>query len=342
MTTRPQSNIRGLRWYIVAMLALASELNYLDRQTLSVLAQTIQDELAFTTIQYSYITSAFLTSYTVMYLVSGRLVDWLGSRRSFSFFVSGWSVATMLHFFARTPFQFATCRFLLGATEPANFPAGIKSVTEWFPMRERALAVGIFNAGTAVGAGLAAPVVSLIALTLGWRWAFVISGGLGFLWVIVWRILYHAPQDHPRLSPEERTLILDGAPANQPAVPMMPWSKILRLRATWACVIARMLTDPGTGVQPRRYRQVQLDPVCRSRTWQHRRRPRAQPPRAARLDRRSCPQIHDVARFSRHACALFFHCAITCAGAGTHLHQPRHVFPRGVGQHHSACRASSP
>ncbi len=242
----PVSKIRGLRWYIVVMLALASELNYLDRQALSVLAQTIQDELGFTTMEYSYITSAFLMSYTVMYLVSGRLVDWLGSKRSFSIFVSGWSFATMLHFFARTPFQFASCRFLLGATEPANFPAGVKAVSEWFPMRERALAVGIFNAGTAIGAGLAAPLVSVIALTLGWRWAFIITGGLGLLWVLVWRRVYHAPRDHPRLSSEERTLILDGQPADRPPEPMMPWKEILRSRATWACVAARMLTDPVT------------------------------------------------------------------------------------------------
>jgi MFS transporter, ACS family, hexuronate transporter len=228
----------------VGLLALASELNYLDRQALSVLAQTIQDELGFTTIEYSYITSAFLASYTVMYLVSGRLVDWLGSRKSFSIFVTSWSVATILHFFARTPFHFVTCRFLLGATEPANFPAGVKAVSEWFPMRERALAVGLFNAGTAVGAGLAAPVVSLIALTLGWRWAFVVTGGLGFVWVIAWRMFYHAPSDHPRLSAEEKTLILDGRPADAPPAPMLGWARILRLRATWACVLARMLTDP--------------------------------------------------------------------------------------------------
>lgn len=240
-TLRP---IRGLRWYIVALLALASELNYLDRQALSVLAQTIQDELAFTTIQYSYITSAFLTSYTVMYLVSGRLVDWLGSRRSFTIFVSGWSVATMLHFFARTPFQFASCRFLLGAAEPANFPAGVRAVSEWFPLRERALAVGLFNAGTAVGAALAAPLVSFIAIYFGWRWAFVVTGSLGFAWVIIWRRVYHAPTDHPRLSAEEKTFILDGRPDDQPAPPMMPWAQILRSRAAWACVVARMLTDP--------------------------------------------------------------------------------------------------
>jgi len=246
MTTSPLKKIHGLRWYIVAMLAMASELNYLDRQALSVLAQTIQDELGFTTIEYSYITSAFLMSYTVMYLVSGRLVDWLGTRKSFSIFVSGWSFSTMLHFFAHTPFQFASCRFLLGATEPANFPAGVKAVSEWFPLRERALAVGLFNAGTAVGAGLAAPVVSLIALTLGWRWAFIITGGLGLIWVVIWRRFYHLPKDHPRLSTAERTHILDGQSADAPPEPMMPWAQILRSRKTWACVAARMLTDPVT------------------------------------------------------------------------------------------------
>ncbi|WP_438479071.1 MFS transporter [Oleiharenicola lentus] len=246
MAPSPAKKIPGLRWYIVGMLAVASELNYLDRQALSVLAQTIQDELGFTTMEYSYITSAFLMSYTVMYLVSGRLVDWLGSRKSFSIFVTGWSLSTMLHFFARTPFQFASCRFLLGATEPANFPAGVKAVSEWFPMRERALAVGLFNAGTAIGAGLAAPLVSFIALTLGWRWAFVVTGGLGLIWVIVWRRVYYTPKDHPRLSDAERTLILDGRDADKPAEPMMPWKEILRSRATWACVLARMLTDPVT------------------------------------------------------------------------------------------------
>lgn len=244
MAQSPRSKIPGLRWYVVGLLALASELNYLDRQTLSVLAQTLQDELGFTTIEYSYITSAFLMSYTVMYLVSGRVVDWLGTRRSFSIFVSGWSLSTILHFFAHTPFQFASCRFLLGATEPANFPAGVRAVSEWFPMRERALAVGIFNGGTAVGAGLAAPLVSWIALTIGWRWAFVITGALGIVWVILWRLVYRLPKDHPRITEAEKMLILDGQPADAPPEPMMPWSQILRSRATWACVLARMLTDP--------------------------------------------------------------------------------------------------
>ncbi len=236
--------IRGLRWYIVILLALASELNYLDRQALSVLAHTLETELGITTMQYAQITSAFLLSYTVMYAVSGRLVDWLGTRKSFSIFVSGWSVATITHFFAHTPFQFSVCRFLLGATEPANFPAGVKGVAEWFPLKERALAVGIFNAGTAVGSALAAPLVVWITLMWGWRYAFVVTGGLGFIWVIVWLLAYRTPREHPRLSDEEKAYILEGQDENAAETKLVPWREIFRTRAVWGCVAARMLTDP--------------------------------------------------------------------------------------------------
>ncbi len=187
MDRRPFKN---LRWYIAVMLCLSSELNYLDRQTLSILADTIQRELNLTTIDYSRITSSFLISYAVMYAVSGKLVDILGTRRAFMIFVSCWSIANMLHAFANTALQFRFYRFILGAAEPANFPAGVKAVSEWFPMRERALAVGVFNAGTALGSALAVPVVSWIALTWGWRYAFVMTGAVGFIWVAVWAMFY--------------------------------------------------------------------------------------------------------------------------------------------------------
>src|SRR5215510_2888388 len=200
--------IKNLRWYIAIMLCLASTLNYLDRQTLSVLADTIQRELHLSTVDYSRITSSFLISYAVMYAVSGRIIDVFGTRRGFITFASGWSIANMLHALASTGLQLRFFRFLLGATEPANFPAGVKAVSEWFPMHERALAVGIFNAGTALGSALAVPVVSWIALTWGWRYAFVATGAVGFLWVIVWTLFYRLPQDHPRLSESERKLIL--------------------------------------------------------------------------------------------------------------------------------------
>jgi ACS family hexuronate transporter-like MFS transporter len=228
------------------MLCLASELNYLDRQTLSVLAATIQADLGLSDVAYSHITSTFLMSYTVMYAVAGRLVDALGTRRSFLIFVSAWSVANMLHGLARTALQLSFFRFLLGAAEPANFPAGLKAVSEWFPMRERALAVGIFNAGTAVGGAFAVPVVSFIALRWGWRWAFVGTGALGFAWVAAWALLYRLPQDHPRLGAAERALIFgEGSSGGEPRIePTVSVRQVLRMRAAWGCILARALTDP--------------------------------------------------------------------------------------------------
>jgi ACS family hexuronate transporter-like MFS transporter len=235
--------IRNLRWGVAAMLCLSSELNYLDRQTLSVLAATIQQDLHLTDVDYSRVTSAFLVSYTIMYAVSGKLVDVLGTRRSFLIFVSSWSVANMLHGFARTASQLAFFRFLLGAAEPANFPGGVKAVSEWFPMRERALAVGIFNAGTALGGALAVPLVSFIALQWGWRFAFVVTGSLGFLWVAMWAAFYRLPQDHPRISAEERELILSDSRAEPPPT-AVPIRRLLGMREAWGCILARVLTDP--------------------------------------------------------------------------------------------------
>lgn len=237
--------IPHLRWYIAVLLCLASELNYLDRQTLSVLAQTIQRELSISDVEYSYITSSFLVSYTIMYAVSGRVIDRIGTRRSFMVFVSAWSFANMLHGLASTARQFAAARFLLGAAEPANFPAGVRAVSEWFPVKERALAVGIFNAGTALGSVVAMPTVSFIALTFGWRWAFVVTGALGLVWVAIWAMFYRLPADHPRLSDVERALIL-GDDAAVRAADTQPVSigKLLSLRPTWGCIAARALTDP--------------------------------------------------------------------------------------------------
>ena len=241
---KPTFKVRGLRWYFVIMLCLASELNYLDRQTLSVLAQTIQDDLGLTTRDYANITSAFLLSYTVMYAVCGRLVDVLGTRRSFLIFVTGWSVANLLHAFARTVTQFAACRFLLGATEPASFPAGVRAITEWFPLRERALAVGIFNSGTAIGAAVAAPLMSWIALTWHWQYAFVVGGVLGLIWVALWAVLYRSPQRHPWLKAEELSLIEDGVKSEVSPPRPVPILQLLRQRPVWGCILARVLTDP--------------------------------------------------------------------------------------------------
>ncbi len=244
MTKAAKRPIKHLRWYIAGLLCLSSEINYLDRQTLSVLADTIQKDLGLSTVDYSHITAAFLWSYTVMYAVSGRLIDFLGVRRGFLIFVSGWSIANMLHGFASTVGQFRFFRALLGAAEPGNFPGGVKAVAEWFPVRERALAIGIFNAGTAIGSTLATPLVTIIALTLGWRWAFVMTGSLGAFWVVAWALIYRTPETHPRLSEEERLLIL-GEPSALPTMPAaVPLRRLLSMRETWGCVLARVLTDP--------------------------------------------------------------------------------------------------
>jgi MFS transporter, ACS family, hexuronate transporter len=236
--------IPNLRWWIAGLLCLSSELNYLDRQTLSVLAATIQKDLRLSDVDYSYVTSSFLLSYTILYAISGRIVDRLGTRRSFLLFVSGWSVANMLHALTRSAAQLSLFRFLLGAAEPANFPGGVKAVSEWFPMRERALAIGIFNGGTALGAALAVPVVSFIALRFGWRSAFVFTGALGFVWVAAWAAFYRLPEEHPRLGDQERALILASEQAVERGLPPVSLGRLLRMPETWGCILARVLTDP--------------------------------------------------------------------------------------------------
>ncbi|MFA5193894.1 MAG: MFS transporter [Verrucomicrobiia bacterium] len=234
--------IKHLRWYIAVLLCLASALNYLDRQTLSVLIGTIKEDLGLNNADYGAINAWFLASYGVMYAVSGVVIDRIGTRRGFSLFVSGWSLANMLHIFAATVGQFSFFRFMLGVFEPGSFTGGMRAVSEWFPMRDRALAVGIFNAGTAFGSMFAAPVVSFIAYYFGWRSAFLVTGGLGFVWVAAWMLLFKLPKDHPRLSEEERQLILaDRTEESEQPVPLM---RLLRMRETWGCVLVRVLTDP--------------------------------------------------------------------------------------------------
>ncbi|MFA6560338.1 MAG: MFS transporter [Verrucomicrobiia bacterium] len=234
--------IKHLRWYIAVLLCLASALNYLDRQTLSVLIGTIKADLGLNNADYGAINAWFLASYGVMYAVSGLVIDRIGTRRGFTLFVSGWSLANMLHIFAATVGQFSFFRFLLGVFEPGSFTGGMRAVSEWFPMRDRALAVGIFNAGTAFGSMFAAPVVSFIAFYFGWRAAFLVTGALGFVWVAAWMLLFKLPKDHPRLGEEERQLILaDRSEESEQPVSLL---RLLRMRETWGCVLVRVLTDP--------------------------------------------------------------------------------------------------
>ena len=221
------------RWYVAILLCLATVCNYLDRQDLSVLAHTIQQDLKLSTTQYSYITSSFLLSYTIMYAVSGRLVDRLGTRRSFLIFVPAWGMIDILHSLVRNAIGLGAFRFLLGATEPANFPASVKAVSEWFPMKERALAVGIFNSGTALGAAIAVPLVSYVSLALGWRAAFVVTGSLSLLWVVLFTFTYRPPRS-----------VASDAPSILPPAPGI--KQLLRMPEAWGCIQARALIDPVT------------------------------------------------------------------------------------------------
>jgi ACS family hexuronate transporter-like MFS transporter len=169
----------------------------------------------------------------------------MGTRRGFVIFVSGWSLVDVMHSFARTAHQFIFCRFLLGLVEPVNFPAGVKAVSEWFPVQERALAIGIFNSGTALGAGIAAPIVAWVTLYWGWRYTFLVGAALGATWVILWGLIYRAPGKHPWITSGELNLIEAGEPTVA-AAKRVSTLTLLKMPETRGCILARMLTDPIT------------------------------------------------------------------------------------------------
>lgn len=232
----------SLRWVIAGLLCLSTALNYLDRQVLSILATTIQKDLGIDDIGYAKITTYFLLSYTIMYAVSGRLVDFLGTRLSLAWAVAGWSLAGMLHGAANSVAQLSACRFLLGTFESSNFPAGAKAVSEWFPLKERALGMGLFASGGALGAVIAFPLVTWLALSYGWRSTFVMVGSVGFVWVVAWlvvckkavpKITEENPVDRPN----------DGAPAPLAEKPF-GLKELLCYRRTWGCILVRVFTDP--------------------------------------------------------------------------------------------------
>lgn len=240
--TKPPIN--HLRWSIAVLLCLASELNYMDRVALSVLKERMQVSLHFDDTGYARISATFLWVYACSYLMVGWIVDRIGSRRGMLVFVSGWSVANMLHALA-TGLGSLTCfRALLAFFEPGSFPAGMKAICEWFPLRDRALATGIFIAGTSLGSTLAVPIVEVLAQKWGWQSAFVVTGLMGMAWVLLWYLIYQLPEHHPRLSTTERQLILAGRELENDATPPAPLSQLMRMREFWGCVAARVCTDP--------------------------------------------------------------------------------------------------
>ena len=232
----------GYRWTIVALLFVATTINYIDRQVLGILAPTLQRELNWTETNYGDIVSWFSLMYAFGFLVAGHLIDRFGIKRGLGTAVVAWSLAAMAHAVARTAAGFSIARALLGVGESAVFPGALKAIAEWFPKRERALAAGLSNAATNMGAILAPLLVPAIALRWGWQWAFIITGALGFLWLGLWIPLYREPALHPRVTPAELQHIRsDGPEVTQDRV---PWVRLLGYRQTWAYAVGKLLADP--------------------------------------------------------------------------------------------------
>lgn len=228
------------RWVICALLFFATTINYVDRAVLGVLAPTLRTEIGWTDQEYGYISAAFTLAYAIGFIFAGWLIDKIGTRIGYTLYLSIWSIAAAAHALVRTAFGFGAARFALGIGESGNFPAAIKTVAEWFPKKERALATGIFNAGSNVGAILAPLTVPWIALTWGWQEAFLFTGLAGLIWIMFWLPVYRKPAEHPRLTKTELAHIESDLPDTQAKI---PWVRLLPLKQTWAFSIGKFLTD---------------------------------------------------------------------------------------------------
>lgn len=245
MTThRP---ISSLRWWIGVLLFASTVINYIDRQTLSLLAPYLKLEYHWTNTDYANIAIAFRVAYSIGQTAFGKLMDRIGTRRGLTLTVIWYSLISMLTSLASGFYSFATFRFLLGAGESANWPAATKAVSEWFPKRERALATALFDSGSSIGGAVAPFIVLWIYFRWGWRPAFMIPGILGFLWLVLWRWLYHPPESHTRISPAELAMIVADkreSAALQDSESRPRWRDLLKLPQTWGTVIAKAFTDP--------------------------------------------------------------------------------------------------
>lgn len=235
------------RWFVCALLFAATTINYVDRNALSVLKTQLQlpleaGGLALTDADYGWVTFAFTAAYAAFPPLIGAGIDRFGVKRSLAAALVLWSLASAAHGLVATVLGLVVVRFLLGLAEAANFPAAIKAVAMWFPQQERALATGVFNAGTALGI-IASPLTVWLALSFGWQSAFVAIGVAGLVWLVFWQRGFHAPEQHPRLSAAELAHIRAGLPAREQAV-RLPWTALLRYREIWPFLLGKMLTDP--------------------------------------------------------------------------------------------------
>jgi ACS family hexuronate transporter-like MFS transporter len=221
----PSSTRSPIRWVYAGLLLLASVMNYIDRQTLSVLTVTIQNALHLSDVAYGYVVQSFLVTYMVMYVVSGRLVDRYGARRTQAVFLFSWSIANALTGFAVGFVSLAFGRAALGAAEPGNYTASLRAVGDWFSVKERSIAVGIYSMGGTLGAAIAVPIVATLTVRYGWRSAFFITGAIGIVTAVLWTVIYRDPPDRPKVSPR------------------IPWSVVLRQRYIVVMLVTRAMTD---------------------------------------------------------------------------------------------------
>jgi len=237
--------IPSLRWWIGGILFASTVINYIDRQTLSILAPYLKQEYHWTNADYANIAIAFRAAYSIGQTACGRQIDRLGTKLGLTISVTWYSIVSLLTSLARGFASFAVFRFLLGAGESANWPGASKAVSEWFPNRERGLAAALYDSGSSVGGAIAPFLILPVYLRWGWRVAFVIPGLLGFLWLIAWRRMYYLPQEHPRISEAERQMILaDRAETESAGKPLPRWRDLLKLPQTWGVIVSKSLTDP--------------------------------------------------------------------------------------------------
>jgi len=236
---------RNYRWFLVALVLIATTINYVDRQIIGLLKPILEVEFGWSESDFSKIVMAFSAAYAVGLLTMGRIVDFLGTKKGYAIAVVIWSVAGMLHAVARNITQFMTVRIILGIGEAGNFPAAMKVVSEWFPKKEKALATGIINSGASIGVVAALLITPLILNYYSWKEVFWITGGLGFVWLILWWIFYEIPSRQKRIHEEELQLIVSGQEQfeTQTTKPL-PWKKLLAFPQTWAVVAGKFFIDP--------------------------------------------------------------------------------------------------
>jgi len=241
--------IKNFRWWIVALIALATAINYLDRQNLPVALSEIRKSFEISDVDYGLINSLFLFAYGTMYAVGGRIIDVLGSRVGYFILIVWWSIANMFHGLVSSVMGLGIARFLLGIGEGGAFPGSAKVVSEWFPKKERALAFGIFNTGSSVGAVVAPPVIALIIATWNWHWTFFIFGAVGLIWAVVWLIVYTVPARSKLVTDEERAWIAASQAEeqleDQHATQRIPWISLFKYRKLWGLLAIKFLPDAG-------------------------------------------------------------------------------------------------